>query len=78
MKRILLLTVALLLMLLLIGCTQTAIDQSSGPFIIYSSNQGTFLLNVKTGKVWLFDPAEKAFLEVPVKPPTVTPEDKKK
>ena len=73
MKRILLLIVALLL----IGCV--AIDnQSSGPFAMHSSNQGTFLLNVKTGKVWLFDPAEKAFLEVPVKPPTVTPEDIKK
>jgi hypothetical protein len=74
MKRILLLTVALLL----IGCTNTAIDQSSGPFTIHSTNQGTFLLNVKTGKVWLFDPAEKAFLEVPVKPPTVTTKDMKK
>jgi len=74
MKRTLLLAVALLL----IGCTNTAIDQSSGPFTIYSSNQGTFLLNVKKGKVWLFDPAEKAFLEVPVKPPAVTPEDMKK
>ena len=74
MKSILVLTVAVLL----IGCTNTAIDQSSGPFTIYSSSQGTFLLNVKKGKVWLFDPAEKAFLEVPVKPPAVTPEDMKK
>ena len=74
MRRILLLMVAVLF----IGCTNTAIDQSSGPFTIYSSNQGTFLLNIKTGKVWLFDPAEKAFLEVPVKGINVTPEDKKK
>lgn len=72
MRRVLLLIVAVLL----IGCTNTAIDQSSGPFTIHSSNQGTFLLNIKTGKVWLFDPAEKAFLEVPVKGIIVTPEKK--
>jgi hypothetical protein len=68
MRRVFLLTVVVLL----IGRTNTAIDQSAGPFTIHSSNQGTFLLNIKTGKVWLFDPAEEAFLEVPVKGINVT------
>ena len=68
MRRVFLLTVVVLL----IGRTNTAIDQSAGPFTIHSSNQGTFLLNIKTGKVWWFDPAERALLEVPVKGINVT------
>jgi hypothetical protein len=63
--------------LMLAGCS--AADISQPPFTMYVSSQGTFLLNTKTGKVWIYDATEKAFLEVPVagKIMTVTPEDMK-
>jgi hypothetical protein len=54
-------------------------SQPSGTFSISVSSQGTFLLNTQTGKVWLYDPSTKAFLEIPATSNiiTVTPEDLK-
>jgi len=41
-------------------------QQPSSSFSLSSSNDGTFLLNQNSGKVWRFDSKQGAFLEVPV------------
>jgi hypothetical protein len=68
---------ALVFAVLCVGCDGLATQQKQQPevvtpkapvprFQLSSSGNETFLVDTESGKVWRYDPKDKAFLEIPV------------